>query len=245
MGLVDSGLLIDRIRRPRPFSKYIIPESFPVTSFGDINAADVVTVGINPSSVEFQSRENLLAMSKKRFVDSETLEIEPESIPTLMQAQQILDGNHSYFKIRPYGWFNWLEKWILEPQGLSYFKDSVAHLDLVQWATKPVWSGIKDVQAQQVLVEHDRRFLSELLDQKKPSLVLLNGKTAVDTFASHGLFSLETNYELYGADQLLTVSRGTVNGQPAIGWNMFLQSQRTNKDRQILSDEIVRISGKG
>jgi hypothetical protein len=84
-----------------------------------------------------------------------------------------------------------------------------------------------------------------LLDQKKPSLVLLNGQTAVDTFASHGLFSLETSYELPGVDQLLTVSRGKVNGQPAIGWNMFLQSQRTNNDRQILSDEIVRISSNG
>jgi hypothetical protein len=242
---VDEDLLIERIRSPKPNSQVIVAESFPVTSFGDINLARTVTVGINPSVDEFRSRAKgrpVLSAGAKRFVDREVLDLGNNEVPTVSEAKRILEGNHRYFDVNPYHWFNGLQDYALDSFGLSFRNGTTAHLDLVQWATQPVWRGISEPGLKTKLVETDREFLREVLLQKSPELVLLNGAFVSDEFTRQGLFKRERETQVKGADRKLVIIEGTVLGAPAIGWNMNIQAQNTNADRERLRDRLASLN---
>ena len=245
MAHVDEGLLIHRIRSPKPNSQVIVAESFPVTSFGDINSARTVTVGINPSVDEFRSRAKgrpVLSAHAKRFVDREVLGVGDDELPTVGEAKRILEGNHRYFDLNPYHWFNGLQKYALDSFGLSFQNGTTAHLDLVQWATQPVWRRISEPGLKTKLVETDREFLREVLVQKAPELVLLNGAFVSGEFTRQGLFKVERETEIKGAERKLMIVEGTVLGAPAIGWNMNIQAQNTAADRERLRDRLALLN---
>ncbi len=228
--------------QPVPADSHVVPVSLPVTSFGDPNTARVATISINPSVVEFCANtpeSPVLPAHKKRFVDRETLGIGMHDIPTIEQARRVLQSNHDYFKTNPYHWFNALEQWILKPLNASYFDGSATHLDLVQWATKPVWSGIENEDVKTRLIEQDIQFLASLLEQKRFDLLLLNGRTVFDSFRYHDLFSVTQTIELKRAGRTTTLWLGRAKGTPFICWSRFLQGPMTNAERQELSDWLA------
>jgi hypothetical protein len=53
----------------------------------------------------------------------------------------VLEECNQYFDNRPYDWFDDFSP-ILEAFNTSYYDRTACHLDLVQWATDPVWSKI-------------------------------------------------------------------------------------------------------
>jgi hypothetical protein len=233
MGEFDR-LAIERIRANRPAFKEIVAASYPVTSFGDPERARVLTVGINPSIDEFHSRKQgrpVLEPGKKRFVDAETLDLKPGTPLTEEAAKIVLEGNKKYFSgasANPYSWFKSLALYTLEPIGASYHQGTAAHVDLVQWATDPVWSLIYDGDVGKSLIKSDIEFLRELFTLKTWDLIIINGSLAIDTLVEFGILEVETSEIRKVHEKSRTFVTGKINESKAIGFSVNLPNPWTS-----------------
>jgi hypothetical protein len=241
--MIPESILIDRIKSSRPAVGEILDYSFPVTSFGDLNKARVLTVGINPSVDEFCSRKAgrpLLEPPKKRLVDAESIGVAPGSVLNEQQAQKVLQGNHDYFQSgNYYHWFDSLEKYALNPLGISYFDGSAAHVDLVQWATNPVWSKITDPAARQELVAESLPFLSRLFHEGEWDLVLLNGREVYRAFREYKVFQLQELEQHRVAGSLRDFRIGRVGKSPMLSWSVNLPVYGTSlSTREFVSEWV-------
>lgn len=230
--MIDDQLLIERIRRPRPTWAPVVNGSLPVTSFGDPRRARVASVGINPSVNEFKASsktQNLLPPAEKRFADREALELREDDVPSLEQARQMMDSCHRYFAINPYKWFTPMEKHVAKPLGASYFDGSAVHLDLIQWATDPVWQNIDSVETRERLVRDDLPFLQALIGSSDFELIVLNGRTVVEAFLDHEMFAVDHRDQIaFGGTKKSTRWWGTVGGIRALGWSLNVPDSRTS-----------------
>ena len=221
-------LLVSRIMTANPRDLHVVERSFPITHFGRLEKSRVVTVGINPSVREFfdgRKPARLLEEPLKRVLDRESIGIRDSDVPSIDDALKVLASYNQYFETgNHYSWFNALQKWALDPLGVSYSEGSVAHLDLVQWATKPVWSGIKSKSVREQLVLSDSRFLSEQIRMSRPELVLFNGATVVKTMRQFGHFVVEQTGEIPGS-RGFTYFVGRCGDARAVGWSINIQSQ--------------------
>lgn len=238
--MIDDRLLIDRIRRRQPDGLAIVPGSIPVTSFGDPRSARVASVGINPSVNEFCSGKQgkpLLESHKKRFVDRATLAIGEHDHLTEEQALRVADSCDRYFDVNPYwSWFSPMQTYVMDPLGVSYKDRTAVHLDLVQWATDPVWSLITDASVQNRLVDDDLPFLSALITQGGYDLIVLNGRTVVETFRRFGMFEIEhEELRVLGGTTKTTLLTGTVGGKRALGWTLNVPGQNLKAQKQGLA----------
>src|SRR5438477_512425 len=66
------------------------------------------------------------------------------------------------------------------------FDRSACHLDLVQWATHPIWGGLDDVVRARLLAA-DRPFLVRQLEREQYRTVVVNGRTALRWVERAGL----------------------------------------------------------
>jgi len=69
---------------------------------------------------------------------------------------QVLSDCREYFSKdgNPYWtWFGPLDKLLSQATGMSYRDGTACHLDLVQWATDPVWDKINDPSVRQALLD--------------------------------------------------------------------------------------------
>ncbi len=243
--MISNSQLIARIQSNRPDVKEILPYSYPVTSFGDVTKARILTVGINPSVDEFCSRKRgraLLEASSKRLVDSESLGIEPGQDLSLEQAQRILLGNNNYFQTgNAYGWFNYLEQYALKPIGASYFDGSAAHVDLVQWATNPVWSNIQSEETRLELMSESLPFLSDLFSSGQWDLVMINGSQVERAFRQFKIgqfFDLE-EHRIGSATRVFR--NGRIGRSPLISWSANLPVYGTSvATREYVADWVPR-----
>ncbi len=239
--MIDDQLLIDRIRRPRPEWAPVVDGSLPVTSFGDLKKARVATVAINPSVREFRGQSAdrpLLPVRLKRFIDRESLGLGEFEIPSPEQAARVAESCTRYFDGNPlWQWFRPMQTYVLDPLGLSYQERSAVHLDLVQWATDPVWSKMKDASAQARLVEDDLPFLRALISQGDFELILLNGLTVVETFRRFGLFEVQREEKrVLGGSTQNTLYSGTVGGRRALGWTLYVPGQNLPSQKQGIAE---------
>ena len=182
--------VIERAMATYPDIPQIVEYSTPVVAFGYPTNAKMVTVGINPSSVEFQTKSKpskILAEGKKRLVDTQILGIDAPSALSQEQAKQVIKGCYSYFDKgnNPYDWFDHLNNHINSHFGYSYHDGSAAHLDLVQWATDPVWGNIKDEAIKVQLLKDDVDFLRYQVNSKKFDVIYLNGKSVFEQLTSN------------------------------------------------------------
>ncbi len=242
--MIDDQLLIDRIRRPHPDGLAIVPGSLPVTSFGDPRSARVASVGINPSVSEFCSGKKgkpLLEPTKKRFVDREALGLGEHDEPTEEQALRVAESCDRYFDLNPYwSWFSPMQTYVMDPLGVSYEDRTAVHLDLVQWATDPVWSRIESVGVQNRLVDGDLPFLRALIAQGGYDLIVLNGKTVVETFRRFGMFEVEHEEKrVLGGTTRTTLLTGTVGGRRALGWTLNVPGQNLKVQKQGLAEWLA------
>lgn len=246
--MIDDQLLIDRIRRPRPEGLAIVPGSLPVTSFGDPRSARVASVGINPSVSEFCSGKKgkpLLEPAKKRFVDRGALGLGEHDEPTEEQALRVAESCDRYFDVNPYwSWFSPMQTYAMDPLGVSYKDRTAVHLDLVQWATDPVWSRIESNDVQNRLVDDDLPFLRALIAQGGYDLIVLNGKTVVETFRRFGMFEVEHEEKrVLGGTTKTTLLAGSVGGRRAIGWTLNVQGHNLKVQKQGLAEWLASRQG--
>ncbi len=185
----EPDIVLRRMNQPHK-SWCVVPRTTPVPFFGNIEAARCITIGINPSFNEFLSNnEELLVGKNKRLEDFETLRINEHEYYEqvgLENAAKIYRSCISYFKRNPYSWFQKIEDTVNSAFDCSYYTDSAAHLDLVQWATKPVWSELenKDRTVADHLIDNDKSYLILHLDwlqqnNQNLSYIFLSGGTVI------------------------------------------------------------------
>jgi hypothetical protein len=168
--------LIERIRTT-PHMECIVRNSIPVVSFGDFTKVNVATLGINPSKNEFHEE-----YKNKRFTDLLSLNVRRHDLLAIKQVEEVFDSCCQYFQFNPYRkWFDKLENYVLTRLNVSYYNGTACHLDLIQWATDPIWRGLK-YEDQQSLLNSDFPFLLKQLENSSINTLIINGLTAQKLF---------------------------------------------------------------
>jgi hypothetical protein len=232
--------VIERAMASYPEIEEIVAFSTPVVSFGNPRGAKVATLGINPSSNEFQigngNKSPLGEFERKRLIDTEILELSNPKNLTREQAIKVIEGCYDYFtgpSANPYGWFQKLEKFVLKPAGYTYYgpNASACHLDLVQWATDPVWDSILDKSIKVELLKLDKEFLRYQLTSYHFDFVFLNGGTVVKQFKKLDIAKLEVVHQVTrnSKGDIHKVFKGTSNGTTYYGWGINAASGDANK----------------
>jgi len=232
--------VIERAMVEYPDIAEIVDFSTPVVSFGNPNLARVATLGINPSSNEFQigdgDKRPLGIVEKKRLIDTEVLGISKPKALNREQAIEVVTGCYNYFlgsEANPYKWFKKLEGIVLNPAGYSYYdsRNLACHLDLVQWATDPVWSKIKQKRVRDSLLLADKEFLRYQLTSYKFEYVFLNGGLVLEQFKRLDITNLKQVESLtrnaYGGKH--QVLKGKRNGTTFLGWGINVGARDANK----------------
>ncbi|MFD3166808.1 hypothetical protein [Herpetosiphon sp. NSE202] len=180
--------LRERLQRPYPVAGMVVAGSTPVLAFGAMRQATVATIGLNPSKNEFLNRHgHLLAGTEQRLVTLASLGLATLADADASQLQAVYAGCVGYFQRNPYRrWFDQLEA-IVQGCGASYYAGSACHLDLVQWATDPIWRNLAPA-TRASLIAADRDFLAQQLQHEQIRLGLINGRGVMNALAeAYGL----------------------------------------------------------
>ena len=230
--------VIERATAIYPEIAELVPSSTPVVSFGYPNKAVVATLGINPSSNEFQvgnGNKALLALGSKRLVDMEVLGVDSPKQLNREQAVEVINGCYSYFSPqgKPLKWFDPLQLHVLDPINASYASGTACHLDLVQWATDPVWQDKKmSKRSKKILLENDKEFLKFQLSNYDFEYIFLNGSTVISQVEKLGIVNLEKVAEVRfnRSGTMSHISRGNIGSKKIIGWGLNVGYGATLKE---------------
>ena len=236
--LYKEGLLkrnvdedVKRVLQKEPVGAPIVKNSTPVVSFGNPYKALVATVGINPSSKEFlDKKNNILSPEQKRLVDLDSLNKTNLNQLDEDDAEKIIEGCYNYFKTgNHYKWFDQIEEHVLKPTGYSYFDGTACHLDLIQWATNPVWSQIKSKDIQAMLLEHDKEFFIHQIQKYNFETVFLNGKTVVEQVEKLGIVELTEVAEVVylKTGKVSRIKTGKIGQTTFVGWGLNIPAKET------------------
>lgn len=216
--------LVAMVRRLPPATAPVVTGSTPVIAFGDPAMAEVATLGINPSKVEFVDSSGPLTGSKRRLANLESLNANDLLSLTDLQVRRVLHESATYFTVNPYRkWFDPLDRLLSDAVGASYYEGTACHLDLVQWATDPLWSQLP-VEVQQALLDDGVPHLQAQLRHDNVRLVLLNGRTVLNQVQALGLASLVTAGKLPVGKTTCTLYGGHAEGVRFLGWSTNLQA---------------------
>ena len=196
-----------------PVDCCVPPGALPAIVEGHLDTARVATIGLNPHGPSF--RRDYSPLGQDALDDA--------------GIKQVWEHKEQYFERKKYAYFGRLER-ILEECGASYggrydptgeFPRVAVSLDLAQWATKPLWSGLTP-EAQQTLLDDGVPFFEETL-RKHPNIELLlaNGMTVLNSLEQRLFAQIEELARIDGPgyDQPMRVFQGTVLDRPLIGWN--------------------------
>ena len=139
----------------------------------------------------------------------------------------VLDDCANYFlpTRNPYRrWFDPLDKVIKQATGCSYYDSTACHLDLVQWATSPVWGALKDNAAKRMLLDETHCHLVNQLECGRITHVLLNGNAVISRVIGSKLADLEEVNILKEGNLSCRLFVGNRNETKFIGWSTNLQS---------------------
>ncbi len=243
-GVTIVGWQVEMAARTTPAVVSIVERSTPVLSFGDALRADVATLGINPSRQEFYSTEGeLLIGAQRRLATTDSLGITAGQPLTEDQARRVVAESNDYFARNPYNWFNPLEALLNTAASASYYDRSACHLDLVQWATDPVWGKLTDRGAAALLLEEGRLHLETLLARSNVHLVLLNGATVVEQLQNIGLARLREVKKIAKGNTTCRLLVGEGHGINYVGWSTNLQTSFgvPNEFKQRLAGEVKEL----
>lgn len=180
--------LVARLREPE--APHSVPGTLPVLSFGDPRHATVVTLGLNPSYLEYAEivRDGAVPVLRegggRRFETLASLGAPARAALTIEQCERAVMTMHSYFQPgRPayWQWFRHLEN-VLHGLDASFVDGSAAHLDFVQEATYPTWSTLQALYPAEVteLWRRDTEFLRWQLTSYPVRRVVCNGRSVGD-----------------------------------------------------------------
>ncbi len=227
---MTTSSLVERLRRPP--SRSSVPGSLPVLFFGHLFSARVATVGLNPSHQEYLDRRgNELCGELRRFETVNSLRAPDRASLSAEHCDRAIATMRTYFQPgKPvYSWFRSLDR-VARGFGVRYDLGEVAHLDLVQEATQPTWSGLP-LQELAELRAADLPFLRWQLETFLLEVIVCNGRSV---FA--GVQTL-TNAQIVQSGKLarvtwyvaLSAMSGRVMG--VVGWNIPL-ARPTGLDKE-------------
>jgi len=225
MSLEIPEYITRMICRPVPAAE-VIQGTTPVLAFGDPRHATVATLGINPSWREYLENGRLLTGPRRRLATLESLGAVSTLRLTDQQVRTVVEECSSYFRPdrNPYRrWFDTLDRVLRAGVGVSYYDGGACHLDLVQWATDPVWGKLPD-RVKRVLLEEGIPHLRKQLKFGKVRLVVLNGRQVLEQVTAVGLARLEPSGTLRVGNLSCSLYRGEGEGIRFIGWSTNLQS---------------------
>jgi hypothetical protein len=202
-----------------------VPGSLPVLFFGDLFAARAATVALNPSYQEYlDPAGNELAGGKRRFESLGSLRAADRQSLSDEQCERAIATMRGYFAPGQPVYSRWFRPIteVLTGLGLRYDLRQAAHLDLVQEATRPTWSGLAPDE-RQALRAADEPFLRWQLATFPLALVICNGRTAFETVRQ----MTDARVVASGTLALVTwsVARADMPGRTmtVAGWNRSLQ----------------------
>lgn len=235
---------MEMVRREPPLLDVIVASSTPVISFGDFRSASVATLGINPSNREFEINGRLLTGESRRL--STLVSLGAKSLDTLSDEQvlTVIRECNAYFEGPYYGWFDTLNKVLVDGLGVSYLDRSACHLDLVQWATKSKWSFLTNAQRQTLLRDGESHLRSQL-SNSNISLVIVNGSAVWSAIELAGLGKVvEIDRVFFGKNRtpcrILQMSNST---STYLGWSSNLQSQHGANSPELLN-QLSQVLGR-
>ena len=192
---------------------------------GDPARAKIATLNINPSANEFLQNGRLLTSKQRQLATLESLSAQRLDQLTEAQVATIVADCATYFERRPYRrWFDPLDELLRAGADASYYDGSACHLDLVQWATQPMWGKITDPRARQALLDDGVPHLRSQLARENVRLVLLNGRQVIDQVVAVGLADLDEVGHLPLAGRICRLYAGTGDGVRWVAWSTNLQS---------------------
>lgn len=166
--------------------EYIVSPALPIVYFGNLQAyleskIKIVTVGKNPSDIEFRLKEDFY-YSFVRFLDWE-------------QEQKLKNTLNCYFEHNPYrSWFDSSYEPILKGIAASYYSKNnqpnrAIHTDICSpLATKPRWSKLTEEQKSR-LFKIGFELWKELISILEPDVLLIS-------VASDCLYDLKIGKEI-------------------------------------------------
>jgi len=224
-GTEPPDYLLAMVRRSPPRGTPVVPGSTPVVSFGDANHAAVATLGINPSANEFLDGSQLLEGAHRRLATLSSLGADSLDELTNAQVADVVADCAAYFQRRPYRrWFDPLDALLQAGTGASYYDGSACHLDLAQWATRPIWGRIVDRAARRALLDDGVPHLKAQLAAEQIGLVLLNGRQVVAQVTGAGLVELEPVGRITVGAVSSDLFVGSSENQSYVGWSANIQS---------------------
>lgn len=217
--------LLQRALRQPDLDLGIVPGSTPVVAFGDPVESWVATLGINPSRAEFLDNSGaLLDGADRRLATLSSLGVGRYDELTPDHAIAVVDDCASYFDRQPYWrWFKPLNDILGHALGATYAARTACHLDLVQWATGPLW-GELPAEDQAELERHDVGFLRKQLTSLGHRVVIVNGQSALRSVERNGLIRWHPVATLEGPPTA-RFSVAEAGGKRFLGWTCNLQSQ--------------------
>ena len=171
----------------------ILTDSLPIISFGDFTKSSYLTLGINPSSLEYKEDRGLARLSQ--FHLDSWVSLGDESLISDDQTYSIYEASSTYFDqgMNPYEWFDYPQITLnalgasyghgLEDAtvGNSHYEKRASHVDLTPWTTQDQWKDIdKDIQDK--LIRHNSEFLLNQLTDDSIELILILGGQTLELF---------------------------------------------------------------
>jgi hypothetical protein len=236
--------IIERISRPHNLD-YIVEKSTPVVCFGDFYSAKFVTIGINPSSSEFTKKVRneriVLEGSDRRLIDLYFLNRATASELTSREIEEIWFGCLNYFDGPYYKWFSKMQDTVLTPLGASYKERTAVHLDLIQWATDPLWEVMlkKDPETAKRHLDLDLPFLKKQIQDVSANLFFLTGMPVVENLSD--CFNLKSigKTKVKGKAKQYELFVGSWQDSLVLGTSMNISDSWTsNEHRRYLSNWI-------
>jgi hypothetical protein len=128
--------------------------------------------------------------------------------------------------------------------GVSYFDRSACHLDLVQWATDPVWGRLGDVDAAALLLAEGLPHLELILSRSNVRLVLLNGAAVARQVSGAGLAQLHEVRKIAKGSTSCRLFAGEGRGINYVGWSTNLQTSFgvSSEFKQRLAQEVKELA---
>jgi hypothetical protein len=250
MRIKRPEVVLGRMNQPHK-SWCVVPKTTPVPFFGNVETAKSLTIGINPSFNEFLSNNGkLLSGTEKRLEDHETLGIiESEYYEQVgfENAEKIYDSCINYFSNNPYNWFEKMEKTINSAFNTSFYNSSAAHVDLVQWATDPVWSLVekKDPTIARHLIEIEKPLLLEHLlwlqkNNLELSVIFLSGRTVISNLTEE--FNLKSSgmTKVKGKNRQNELFTGVFQDVKVFGTTMNVSDSYTSNAHRMYLNQWLR-----
>ncbi len=185
--------LIDRLDTRALSSAEVITWGSPVPSFGDIETAQVATLGLNPSNREFvDERGEELEGKARRFHTLRSLGLCTWADADARHLRLILDSCVFYFRRNPYNsWFRRLDH-VVGGTGTSFYDSErpACHLDLIPFATARKWTELSSRQ-RGALLSGNADALGQLLKNSSVRILILNGQSVVRCFENIAKIELE------------------------------------------------------